>query len=725
MNGRGASYLPSMALFACLVLLAGAPRAQEAADRDPAAGEPPAVEAPAEDPPAEPRVRRLGDVEAEDYDLGITLPRTPARSGPGATIYDLPDPDQNARLQGLLARLAARPGDAPTLRALEALLNDVLDEAYALMDQSRLIEADQRLAVVRNVNPRQEGLEQATRDLQALLESEAERPAPPTARPPAGKTNTVDSVSPYRLPIAAQTRRLDELMSALARTPGNRAAALELESLLNDVLAQAEVAVDERDFERAERLLGVVRSVNPRKRGLAEGLRDLEQAREIAELLDAAERAARRGALYEPLTDSAYFYYRKVLALDSVNREAIAGLASVQQVMVGNAIDAARNLDFELAEAWLREASAVREPQDLVEDARQEIQSFRDLEARRIEDDVAEALRRGDYEYAEFRLIDLIALGGYEERVAALREGVAREQIYGQFEPGQRIQDRFLALDGSGPAVVVIGPGSFAMGATAADRDAEDDERPAHRVTLERGFALGLTEITVAEFGLFVQEAGYRTEAERDGRSPVWDEQLGRLADRDGVHWRHDYAGQPADGALPVLHVSWNDASAYVRWLSEATGQTYRLPTEAEFEYALRGGTRTIYWWGDSRPSEPLENLSGSEDQSPTGRHFSNALRSYGDGYWGPAPVGSFQPNPWGLFDLAGNVSEWVQDCWHGNYTRAPLDGSAWENAGCARRVVRGAYWASAPEQARSSARISAPHGLHAPQVGFRVVREL
>jgi formylglycine-generating enzyme required for sulfatase activity len=78
-----------------------------------------------------------------------------------------------------------------------------------------------------------------------------------------------------------------------------------------------------------------------------------------------------------------------------------------------------------------------------------------------------------------------------------------------------------------------------------------------------------------------------------------------------------------------------------------------------------------------------------------------------------------------GVFDLAGNVSEWVQDCWHGSYTRAPTDGSAWENAGCARRVVRGAYWASAPEQARSSARVSAPQGLHSPQLGFRVVREL
>jgi len=724
MKGRGASYLGSMAMLACMALVPGTPLAQATAAEAP----PPAETAAGEDATEaaeEPRVRRLGDVEAEDYDLGITLPRAPAGAGPDATIYDLPDPDQNARLRGLLSRLAARPGDRATLRALDDLLNDVLDEAYALMDQSRLIEADQRLAVVRNVNPRQEGLTQATRELEALMTKDAARPAAAPPRPPRRKTNTVDSVSPYRLPIAAQTRRLDELMSALARNPGNRAAALELESLLSDVLAQADVAVAEGDFARAERLLGVVRSVNPRKRGLAEGLRGLEEAREVAGLLEAARRAASRGQLYEPLPDSAYFHYRKVLALDSNNEAALAGLASVQQAMVGNALDAARNLDFELAEAWLREASAVREPQDLVAGARLEIARFRDLEAQRIEDDVTQALRQGDYEYAEFRLIDLIALGGYEERVVALRESVAREQIYGQFQPGQVIRDRFLALEGSAPAVVVVGAGSFVMGAAPSDEDPEAEELPRHRVTLERGFGLGLQEVTVGDFDRFVRASGYRTEAERAGSSQVWDEKLGRLAEREGAHWRHDYAGQAADDKLPVLHVSWNDARAYVRWLSEVTGQTYRLPSEAEFEYALRGGTRSIYWWGDSRPVEPVENLSGGEDESPSGRRFSRAVRGYGDGYWGPAPAGSFEPNPVGVFDLAGNVSEWVQDCWHGSYTRAPTDGSAWENAGCARRVVRGAYWASAPEQARSSARVSAPQGLHSPQLGFRVVREL
>jgi formylglycine-generating enzyme required for sulfatase activity len=218
---------------------------------------------------------------------------------------------------------------------------------------------------------------------------------------------------------------------------------------------------------------------------------------------------------------------------------------------------------------------------------------------------------------------------------------------------------------------------------------------------------------------------GYRTQAEQNGQSTVWDEALGRLAERPGIFWSHDFEGNVAAASLPVVHVTWDDAQAYLRWLSEETGASYRLPSEAEFEYAIRAGSVSAYWWGDSRPRDMVENLTGERDVSPSGRNWGQYVRGYGDGHWGPAPGGSFEANPFGLYDMAGNVGEWIEDCWHASYLRAPGDGSAWVNPGCPRHVVRGGYWAGAPEQARSAARLSADRGLHGPRVGFRIARDL
>jgi formylglycine-generating enzyme required for sulfatase activity len=336
-----------------------------------------------------------------------------------------------------------------------------------------------------------------------------------------------------------------------------------------------------------------------------------------------------------------------------------------------------------------------------------------------------QAIQRRDFDYADFHLIDLIALGGTEEQVTMLRERIQREREYGQFQPGDIIQDQLAKSGGTAPAVVVVASGSFVMGSPGDERGREDNEQPQHRINIERGFGLGLQEVTVGQFRSFMQATGYRTQAERDGQSTVWDESLGRLAERPGVNWTHDFAGQQAIASLPVLHVSWDDAQAYVRWLAEETGAGYRLPSEAEFEYALRAGSVSAYWWGEGRPREPVENLTGEKDESPTGRAWGSFIRGYGDGFWGPAPGASLKANPYGLYDMAGNVSEWLEDCWHSSYLRAPGDGSAWVNPGCPRHVVRGGYWASAPEQARSAARLSADRALHGPRVGFRIARDL
>jgi formylglycine-generating enzyme required for sulfatase activity len=271
----------------------------------------------------------------------------------------------------------------------------------------------------------------------------------------------------------------------------------------------------------------------------------------------------------------------------------------------------------------------------------------------------------------------------------------------------------------------VVPHGAFRMGSEESESGSNANERPAHTVRFDRGFAMSRTEVTVGQFRQFIETSGYKTTATRRGFSLAYDELSGNFVRRSRVDWSSAYDGSRAADELPVVHVSARDADAYAAWLGTRSGQHYHVASEAEFEYALRAGGRTRYPWGNAAPPKGFANLTGALDRSPSGRNWANAFPAYGDGYWGPAPVGRFAPNAFGLHDLAGNVSEWVADCWHDGYRRAPANGGAWINPGCRTRVVRGGAWASAPEQARSAWR--APVGLETTnaRIGFRVVRDL
>ena len=229
----------------------------------------------------------------------------------------------------------------------------------------------------------------------------------------------------------------------------------------------------------------------------------------------------------------------------------------------------------------------------------------------------------------------------------------------------------------------------------------------------------------MAEFGRFIAATGYRTRAERRGYSVVYAERSGNFVLRNDITWKHDYAGRQAAADLPVLHMDVRDAEAYADWLSAETGQRYRLPSEAEFEYVLRGGHQARFPWGEGEPPHGAGNLTGSLDRSPSGRRWGNAFQGYGDGFWGPAPVARDRANVYGLHGLAGNVAEWTMDCWHQGYRRAPADGGAWFNPGCRSRVVRGGAWSSAPVQARAAWRMAQSHDITNARTGFRVVRDL
>ena len=237
-----------------------------------------------------------------------------------------------------------------------------------------------------------------------------------------------------------------------------------------------------------------------------------------------------------------------------------------------------------------------------------------------------------------------------------------------------------LQSGGQGPEMVVLPTGRFRMG--DLDGSGDDDERPVRTVTISRPIAMGKYPVTFEEYDRFVSATGaVRPKDEGWGR-----------------------------GTRPVIHVSQEDAKAYAVWLSEQTGKRYRLPSEAEWEYAARAGTTTQYSWGDDigRNRANCDGCGSEWDNKQT------------------APVGSFAANPFGLYDMHGNVEEWVEDCWHDNYEGAPSDGSAWTTGGVKSwAVVRGCSWFEFPQWVRSACRDRTSPSFHCFDVGFRLVQDI
>jgi len=450
-----------------------------------------------------------------------------------------------------------------------------------------------------------------------------------------------------------------------------------------------------------------------------------ERTAAVAQHLANAEKAFNERRIDQPPGDCAWFYYRSALDLDPGNPAAAEGLVRVQQDMIRRALEYARDLDFESAERLLEDAALVRQDGTAVDEAYEQVREVRLEHAGDLEVAAVKAMDGGDFAQAERLLIGLIALGDMDVTVNQLRRRLEEAKIYGGFKPGQTVRDHFMNATHWTPESIIVLAGSFVMGSSAFEEGREENEGPEHRVTFRRGFAIGRTEVTVEQFRAFVERTRYKTDAEKQGHSVVYDHFSGRLAEREDVNWEMDYEGRKAKDDEPVIHVSWNDAYAYVRWLAQGTGKAYRLPTEAEFEYALRGGKTTRYWWGDGSPQRPVENLTAEKDTSRSQRQWSVFFAGYTDRHWGPAAVASFEANPFGVYDIGGNVGEWVMDCWHDTYIRAPTDGSAWVNPGCKLRVIRGGYWASSPEQARSAYRVAAQPERRDARIGFRIARDL
>lgn len=223
------------------------------------------------------------------------------------------------------------------------------------------------------------------------------------------------------------------------------------------------------------------------------------------------------------------------------------------------------------------------------------------------------------------------------------------------------------------PPLISLPAGQFTMGSNSSD----PSERPAHKVTLATPFAIGKYEVTAGQWNACADARACQRSAQAN--------------------------------EAPVRDVSWDDVQQYLKWLGTTSGKPYRLPTEAEWEYAARGGTTTAYWWGEKL----VPAKANCKDCGPPWQVDA------------PANAGSFGANPFGLYDTSGSVWEWVSDCWHNNFKDAPADGRAWEGPNCTVRVIRGGSWREGATYMVASTRFKYDASVRNGQNGFRVARNL
>ncbi len=254
--------------------------------------------------------------------------------------------------------------------------------------------------------------------------------------------------------------------------------------------------------------------------------------------------------------------------------------------------------------------------------------------------------------------------------------------------------------------MVILKGGNTNMGSGLGEKS----EQPVHKINI-KPFALGKYEITKGEFAQFVEKTSYQTDAEKAGGCKAWTGN--KWETKKEFNWRNVAFEQTNDH--PVLCVSWNDAMAYVKWLAKETAKKYRLPTEAEWEYAARAGTTKSFSFGDCLTREQANfNAEKPFKNCPIGTASQQTVS-----------VTNLKPNNWGLFHLHGNAWEWVQDSWHNNYKNAPKDSRAWQQTTFNKKVQRGGSWKNVATSCRSSYRTKASPDGRGNDIGFRVARDL
>lgn len=276
--------------------------------------------------------------------------------------------------------------------------------------------------------------------------------------------------------------------------------------------------------------------------------------------------------------------------------------------------------------------------------------------------------------------------------------------------PGQSVRD----CEAYCPDMVILPSGRFTIGSPASEPGRGSDENP-KSMSIRYSFAVGKYPVTRREFAAFVEDTGRQL-----GPCQHWNGNSFRV--EEGVYWSNAF--QQTD-QHPVVCVNWDDGQAYVQWLSRKTGRPYRLLSEAEWEYAARAGTTTAWYWGNSETNQ-CRYANGADLSAKSQGIIAPGFVGCDDKYAHTSPVGSFRPNRFGLYDMAGNVGEWVEDCYRDTYRDAPTDGRAVETCMTKfhnARVMRGGAWNAIPAWLRSASRDIEVPSLRADSFGFRVAR--
>ena len=457
-----------------------------------------------------------------------------------------------------------------------------------------------------------------------------------------------------RLTSPAGNNAWKKYQAVLEMLPGHKEASAGLDSVIGRYVTKFDASLRDKDFDKADEYMSRIRGVWV----------DAPVLSSLEERLSAARGAEQRRQVKQ----------RARLAAEEAERLRQSKLAEYK----GKFEESLGRKDFDTAGRYVDSLRAVNASAPVLSELGGRLSAAREAERRREE---AERRRR-EAERARLAAEEAKRRQAEQRRQEqeAERAKLAAEEAEKRRRQEQRVGGKFRDCSEC-PEMVVVPLGSFTMGSPGGE--GIGNERPRHRVRIDYRLAVGVYEVTFAEWDACVSAGGcggYRPDDEGWGR-----------------------------GNRPVINVSWDNAQSYVRWLSNKTGKSYRLLSESEWEYVARAGSVTAYSWGNDigHNRANCDGCGSRWDDEKT------------------APVGAFSANAWGLYDVHGNVWEWVADCWNDSYTGAPADGSAWERGNCSRRVLRGGSWYSEPRGLRAAVRSRSPSGWRNYGYGFRIARTL
>ncbi len=518
---------------------------------------------------------------------------------------------------------------------------------------------------------------------------------------------------------------LEFFQQALEIDSSSQTALDGIREVARQMIRRARQANADGDRTAALRHLDRVRGFSPDHPGIADLQAEFDRVDELNALAEKAAGYMQSEQLVGAGQENATAVFRSILEIDDSNEPALTGLMQIEQTLLEEGQQALAVGDFAQARIQLELARSVNDGSEIVEQFRADIDAAQNRLWQDQRLNVEQLIQSEQLDQADLSLSALID-SGYPGPVTDLREQIDEQRILLAYVPQSDLVDSLAsgAPVSTGPDMVIIGRGEFTMGSPSREDGHLEREGPQKVIRFSRPFAISRTEVTVEEFRRFVEATGYVSDLEKNGESTIFDVRAAAMDKRKGIHWRHNFSGEKARRKEPVVHVSYNDAVAYAAWMSKLTGHLYRLPTESEFEYVLRAGSDTRYWWGDDSPDSRVENLTGDRDTLRQ-LEWPISFKGYGDGHWGPAPAASFKPNAFGAFDMAGNVMEWVEDCVSKDHRQTPENGRPRLQGNCDSRVIRGGSWANPPTMARSAFRTSASTESGSCLVGFRLVREL